>query len=46
MIYKFYVLLNSKRMTKNFDDFVNVIRKDPKARIETNDMLNRYMRLS
>ena len=27
-----YVLLNSKSMTNSFDDFVNVIRKDPKVR--------------
>ena len=27
------------------DDFVNVIKKDPKVRIEINDMLDRYNRL-
>ena len=27
------------------DAFVNVIRKDPKVRIEINDTLDRYMRL-
>ena len=26
--------------------FVNVIRKDPKVRVEINDTLDRYMRLS
>ena len=25
--------------------FVNAIRKDPKVRVKTNDMLDRYMRL-
>ena len=32
-------------MTNNLDEFVNVIRKDPKVRIEINDTLNRFMRL-
>ena len=32
-------------MTKTFNDFVNVIRKNPKIRIKINDMLDRYMRL-
>ena len=32
-------------MTNTFNDFVNVIRKDPKLRIEINDMLDRYNRL-
>ena len=32
-------------MTNNFDDFVNVIKKDPKVRIKINDMLDRYNRL-
>ena len=27
------------------DDFINVIRKDPKVRIKINDMLDRYNRL-
>ena len=27
------------------DDFVNVIRKDPKVRVKINDMLDRYNRL-
>ena len=27
------------------DDFVNVIRKDPKVRVKLNDMLDRYNRL-
>ena len=27
------------------DDFVNVIRKDPKVRTKTNDTLDRYNRL-
>ena len=26
-------------------DFVNVISKDPKVRVKTNDMLDRYNRL-
>ena len=33
-------------MTNTFNDFVNVIRKDPKVRIKINDMLDRYVRLS
>ena len=32
-------------MTKNFDDFVNVIKKDPKVRIKINDMLDRHNKL-
>ena len=40
-----YVLLNTKRMTNNFDDFINVVEKDPQVRIKINDMLDRYMRL-
>ena len=32
-------------MTNNFDDFVNVIRKDPKVRTKINDMLDRHMKL-
>ena len=32
-------------MTNTFNDFVNVVRKDPKVRIKTNDTLYRYMRL-
>ena len=32
-------------MTNNFDDFVNVIKKDPKVRIKIKDMLDRYKRL-
>ena len=35
----------SKRITNTFNDFVNVIRKDPKVRIKINDMLDRYNRL-
>ena len=27
------------------DDFINVIKKDPQARVKTNDMLDRYNRL-
>ena len=27
------------------DDFVNVIKRDPKVRIKTNDMLDKYNRL-
>ena len=27
------------------DDFVNVIRKDPKVRVKLNNMLDRYIRL-
>ena len=29
-------------MTKTFNDFVNIIRKDPKIRNKINDMLDRY----
>ena len=32
-------------MANNFDDFVNVIKKDPKVRIEMHDMLDRCNRL-
>ena len=32
-------------MTNTFNDFVNVIRKDPKVRIKIDDMLDRYKRL-
>ena len=32
-------------MTNTFNDFVNVIRKDPEVRIKINDMLDRYNRL-
>ena len=32
-------------MTKTFNGFVNVIRKDPMVRMKINDMLDRYMRL-
>ena len=32
-------------MTNTFNDFVNVIRKDPKVRNKTKDMLDRYNRL-
>ena len=41
----YYVLLNSKKMTDIFYDFMNVIEKDPQVRIKINDMLDRYMRL-
>ena len=27
------------------DDFVNVLRKDPKVRVKMNDMLDRYNKL-
>ena len=27
------------------DDFINVIRKDPKVRVKINNMLDRYIRL-
>ena len=27
------------------DDFINVIKKDPKVRNKINDMLNRYIKL-
>ena len=37
-----YTLFNSNRMNNTFNDFVNVIRKDPKVRIKINDMLGRY----
>ena len=33
-------------MTNNLDDFVNVIRKDPKVRVKINNMLDRYNKLS
>ena len=36
---------NSKRMTNTFNDFINVIKKDPKVQIKINDMLDRYNRL-
>ena len=32
-------------MTNNFDDLINVIKKDPKTRIKMNDMLDRFIRL-
>ena len=32
-------------MTNNFDDFINVIRKDPKVRFKINDILDRYKRV-
>ena len=32
-------------MTNTFNDFVNVIRKDPKVRVKINDMSDRYKRL-
>ena len=32
-------------MTNNFNDFINVIRKDPKVRIKKTDVLDRYNRL-
>ena len=38
-------MLNSKRTTNSFDNFVNVIRKNPDVRIKINDMLDRYNRL-
>ena len=41
----YYVLLNSKRMTYSFNDFVNVNRKDSKVRIKKNAMLDRHNRL-
>ena len=37
--------MNNKRITSTFTFFVNVIRRDPKVRIETDDMLDRYNRL-
>ena len=40
-----YILFSSKRMTNTFNDFVNVIRKDPKVGIKLNDMLDRFNRL-
>ena len=27
------------------EDFVNIVRKDPKVRVKINDMLDRYKRL-
>ena len=41
----YYVLLKSKRMTNNFDDFVIVVRKDHQVRAKIYDMLDRYNRL-
>ena len=32
-------------MTNTFDDFVNVIKKDPEVQVKINDMLDRYKRL-
>ena len=32
-------------MMKNSNDFVKVIKKDPKVQIKINDLLDRYMRL-
>ena len=32
-------------MTNTFDDFINVIKKDPKVQIKINDMLDGYNRL-
>ena len=32
-------------MTNTFNDFVYIIRKDPKVRVKINDMLDRYNRL-
>ena len=32
-------------MTNNFDDSVNVIKKDPKVGVKINDMLDRYNKL-
>ena len=40
-----YILFDSKGMTNIFNDFVNVIRKDPNVRMKTNVMLDRYNRL-
>ena len=40
-----YILFISKRTTNTFNDFVNVIRKDPKVRIKINNMLDRFSRL-
>ena len=30
---------------KNFDNFINVIKKEPQVRVKINDMLDRYNRL-
>ena len=32
-------------MTNTYNDFINVIREDPKVRNKVNDMLDRYNRL-
>ena len=37
-------LLNSKRMTNNFDDFLNAIRKDPQVRVKISEVLKTYNR--
>ena len=39
-------MLNSKRMMNNFDDSVNLFKRDPKVPIKINVMLDRYKRLS
>ena len=38
-------MLNSKRKTNKFDNFIKVSTKDPQIRIKIIDMLDRYMRL-
>ena len=32
-------------MTNAYNDFVNIIKKDPKVRVKTKDMLDRYNNL-
>ena len=32
-------------MANTYNDFINVIRKDPKVRVKINDMLDRYIKL-
>ena len=32
-------------MTIAYNDFVNIIKEDPKVRVKTNDMLDRYNKL-
>ena len=32
-------------MTNNFEDFIKIIKRDPKVRNKINDMLDRYNRL-
>ena len=35
-------MVNKKSMANNFDDFINVIKRDPKVKNKINDMIGRY----